>query len=338
MLIKSRRGWELPESALTPEHLFWTRRRVLRSAGAGAALLTSAAALAALSACDGEDEVVEGAGVEVASDDPSASLYPVPRNERYVLDRPITDEAVTTGYNNYMEFGSTKRIRKAAQGLKIRPWTIEIAGLVEREQTLDIDDLLRRMPLEERTYRHRCVEAWSIAVPYSGFSMQALLDLARPLGAAKFVAMQTFDDSSVASGQRQSWYPWPYTEALTIEEAANELAFLATGCYGKPISKQNGAPLRLAVPWKYGFKHVKGINRITFMEHRPKTFWEDVVPDEYGFWANINPDVPHPRWSQATERFYGPDGQEKRPTSLYNGYAEFVASLYANMTGEALFM
>jgi sulfoxide reductase catalytic subunit YedY len=201
--------------------------------------------------------------------------------------------------------------------------------------TLDIDDLLKRMPLEERLYRHRCVEAWSMAVPWSGFPMKALVDLAQPLGSAKYVRMETFRNPKVASGQKQFWYPWPYIEGLTMAEATNELAFLVTGMYGKPVPRQDGAPLRLAVPWKYGFKSTKSIVKFTFTDKRPKSFWETLGPDEYGFWANVNPAVPHPRWSQASERVLGSD--ERRPTLLWNGYGEYVAHLYDVLKGERLF-
>ena len=175
-----------------------------------------------------------------------------------------------------------------------------------------------------------------MAVPWSGFAFKALLDLAKPVGSAKYVVMTSFQNAEAAAGQRSSWYPWPYTEGLTIAEAANELAFLVTGAYGKPMLKQNGAPLRLAAPWKYGFKSTKGIVRFSFTDTRPRTFWEHVQDREYGFWANVNPKVPHPRWSQASERVLGTPGRV--PTRLYNGYGEFVAGLYANLSGERLFM
>jgi sulfoxide reductase catalytic subunit YedY len=193
------------------------------------------------------------------------------------------------------------------------------------------------MPLEERVYRHRCVEAWSMAVPYSGFPMKALVDLARPLSSARYVKMATFHNPDIAGGQRAGWYPWPYIEGLTLAEATHHLAFIATGLYGKPIPKQNGAPLRLAVPWKYGFKHIKAIVRFEFTDQRPVSFWEEIQGSEYGFWANVNPEVPHPRWSQATERVLGSD--ERVPTLLYNGYGEYVADLYKGMdASERLFM
>ena len=324
MLTRSAKGWELRGSSATPEAVFRDRRRLVKAIAAGPALLGAAPLLA----------LAEAAAA--ATGDPSARLYPLKRNERYVLDRKITDERLVTTYNNFYEFGSHKQIWKAAQKMKTRPWTVTIDGMVEKKTTIDIDTLLRRMPLEERLYRHRCVEAWSIAVPWGGFPLKALVDFARPLSGAKYVAMQTFLDKDIAPGQRQFWYPWPYLEGLTIEEATNDLAFIATGAYGKPMAKQNGAPLRLAVPWKYGFKSVKSIVRFTFTDKRPKSFWEEIQGREYGFWANVNPKVAHPRWSQATEKVLGTG--KRVPTLLYNGYGEFVAHLYNNMKGEKLFM
>jgi sulfoxide reductase catalytic subunit YedY len=325
MLIKRRRGWELPESAATPEPLFHQRRRLIKGMAAGPILLAGGAGL------------WRAASAEAA--DPTADLYPVQRNPRYQLDERIpelSDEQLVTTYNNFYEFGSHKQISQAAQALEIRPWTVALGGMVEQEQTLDIDDLIRRMPLEERVYRHRCVEAWSMAVPWSGFPMRALVELARPLGGARYLRMETFLDPETASGQKQFWYPWPYVEGLTMAEATHELAFIATGLYGQPIAKQNGAPLRLAVPWKYGFKSIKSIVRFTFTDERPKSFWEEIQGNEYGFWANVNPEVPHPRWSQAEETPLG--SPIKVPTVLYNGYAEFVADLYKGLESEPLFM
>ena len=328
MFIRIKRGWEIPESQATPESVFHDRRRLLKAAAAGPLLLGGAGLLAAC-----EDTPAEAA--ESAA--PSAGLYPVGRNPEYTLDRPITDERLATTYNNYYEFGSSKNIWQKAQALPIRPWTVTFDGMVEQPMEIDIDDLLAKMPLEERVYRHRCVEAWSMAVPYSGFPLKALVDLARPLSSAKYVKMTTFHDPDVAGGQRAAWYPWPYVEGLTMAEARHHLSFIATGLYGKPIVKQNGAPLRLAVPWKYGFKHIKGIVRFEFTDERPKSFWEVIQGGEYGFWANVNPEVPHPRWSQASERVLGSD--ERVPTLLYNGYAEYVADLYKDLdTSERLFM
>jgi len=320
MLIRRRRGWELRESQATAEAVFLGRRELIKAAAAGSMLLPGV--LSSFAAAAGED--------------PSAGLYPAKQNPRYTLDRPLTDEKLATTYNNFYEFGSQKFIADEAQALKIRPWTIKIDGLVEKETTVGIDDLLKRFPLEERLYRHRCVEAWSMAVPWSGFPMAAFVDFAKPLGSAKYLQMVTFLDAKMAPGQKEFWYPWPYTEGLTIAEARNELAFLVTGMYGHPVPKQDGAPLRLALPWKYGFKSVKSIVRFSFTEKRPKTFWETVQGNEYGFWANVNPDVPHPRWSQASERVLGVDG--RRPTLKWNGYGEFVAHLYDGLDKERLFV
>ena len=337
MLIKIKRGWELPEAAATPEAVFRDRRRLIKTLAAGPILLAAPGLLAACEESQAENGGSAGTQLAAAPEaDPSAPLYPVRRNLRYRLERELTPEALVTTYNNYYEFGSSKTIHKKAQALAIRPWTVAIDGLVEKPMTLGIDDLLAKMPLEERLYRHRCVEAWSMTVPWSGFPLKALVDLARPLAAAKYLRMTSFLDPDTATGQKASWYPWPYIEGLTIEEATNELAFIATGLYGKPIPKQNGAPLRLAVPWKYGFKSTKGIVRFEFTDQRPLSFWEEIQGREYGFWANVNPKVPHPRWSQASERVLGEDG--RIPTRLYNGYGEFVAHLYEGLEGERLFM
>jgi methionine sulfoxide reductase catalytic subunit len=320
MHIIRRRGWEIPERLATPEHLFFNRRAFL-GAAAGAAALTLA------------PELARAQRISDAAD-PTADLYPVRRNDKYVLDRPITDEKVNGNYNNFYEFGSSKSVARAAQALKLRPWTIKLDGMVEKPMEIGIDDIVRKMPLEERLYRHRCVEAWSMAVPWSGFPMAKLVELAKPLSSAKYVRMETFLDKSVAPGQRQTWFPWPYIEGLTISEATNELAFLVTGAYGKPLPKVHGAPIRLAVPWKYGFKHIKSIVRFSFTDQRPKSYWEDLQSSEYGFWANVNPEVAHPRWSQASEELIGIG--ERRPTLLFNGYGEFVADLYKGLEGERL--
>jgi len=331
MLIKFPRGWELPESSATPEHVFHDRRRLLKGAAAGTILAGTAPLLGACD--DAEETAALDAGA--MRPDPSGHLYTVKRNPRYVLDRPITKESYAVSYNNYYEFGSSKGILKKAQRLPIRPWTVAIDGMVETPMQIDIDTLLSRMPLEERLYRLRCVEAWSMAVPWSGFALKALVDMARPLSSAKYLKMVTFHMPKVAPGQDSGWYPWPYVEGLTLAEATNELAFIATGVYGKPIPKQNGAPLRLAVPWKYGFKSIKGIVQFTFTDKRPKSFWQIVQGREYGFWANVNPKVPHARWSQATERVLGTNSRV--PTLPYNGYEIYVASLYAGMQDKKIF-
>jgi len=323
MLVKRERGWELRGSEVTPEAVFHDRRRVVQAMGFGALIAA------------GSGEWAVGHALAAAEADPSARLYPAKRNPTYTLDRPITDEKLASTYNNFYEFGSQKTIADDAQALPIRPWAVTIDGMVAKPMTLGIDDLLKRVTLEERLYRHRCVEAWSMAVPWSGFPLKALVDLAQPQGSAKFLRMETFRDAKVASGQKQFWYPWPYVEGLTMAEATNELAFLVTGMYGKPVPRQDGAPLRLALPWKYGFKSIKSIVKFTFTDKRPVSFWEALQASEYGFWANVNPEVPHPRWSQATERVLGSD--ERRPTLKWNGYGEQVAHLYDGLTSERLF-
>ena len=321
MFVHRRRGWEIPENRVTPESIFLQRRTLAKALAAGPILAASAPLL--------------GAGSAFAAADPSAGLYPVKRNPKYTVDRALTPEKIATTYNNFYEFGSHKQISQAAQRLETRPWIVTIDGAVEKPMKIDIDALLKKMPLEERVYAHRCVEAWSMVVPWSGFPLKALIDLARPLGSAKYLTMQTFKNPKVAPGQRQIWYPWPYTEGLTMFEAVNELSFMVTGLYGKPLPKQNGAPLRLAVPWKYGFKHVKSIVRFHFSDKRPVSFWEKLQGREYGFWANVNPEVPHPRWSQASERDIGTG--KRIPTEPWNGYGEYVAAMYANLKGEVLF-
>jgi len=319
MLIRKRRGWELPDKAATDEAMFRDRRRLIQGIAAGPILVAGVAGLPAFA----------------ADADPSAGLYPAKRNGKYVLDRPLTDEKYSTTYNNFYEFGTDKSIWQQAQALKVRPWTIKLDGMVEKPMTVDIDDLLRRVGLEERLYRHRCVEAWSMAVPWTGFPMSKLVDLARPLGSATYVRMETFMDPATAPEQKKFFYPWPYVEGLTMAEARNELTLLATGLYGKPMPKQDGAPIRLVTPWKYGFKSIKSIVRFEFTDKRPRGYWEALQASEYGFWANVNPAVPHPRWSQASERVLGTD--ERKPTLMWNGYGEFVANMYQGLEKERLF-
>jgi sulfoxide reductase catalytic subunit YedY len=308
-----RRGWEIPEHQATPEGVFLNRRALI---GAGAGLAASI--------------VAQSAQAQRITDipDPTRDLYPAKRNEKYALGegRTVTPEEINANYNNFYEFGQSKNVAKAAQSLAIRPWTVKIDGMVEEPFDIAIDDLIRKMPLEERLYRHRCVEAWSMTIPWTGFPMSKLMELAKPLSSAKYVVMQTFQDNK-APGFKQTWYPWPYTEGLTIAEASNELTFLVTGMYGKPALKQMGSPLRLAVPWKYGFKSVKSIVRFEFTDKQPKTYWEQLQPAEYGFWANVNPEVAHPRWSQATEEDI--TTKNRIPTVKFNGYGEFVAGLYS---------
>ena len=313
MPIKVRKNWALPEAAVMPEHIYMSRRQLLQAAGvAGAGLATMFA------------------GGAINPVNAAIGPYPAPRNEAYVGGRALTPEDEATTYTNFYEFGSSKNIWRRAQNLTTDPWSVSIGGFVETPVTLDAEDLLRQLGgLEERIYRHRCVEAWAMTVPWTGIPLARLVSFARPTASAKYLRMETFWDPSVAPGQKQDWYPWPYVEGLTLAEAVNELAFLATGIYGKPMPAQNGAPLRLVVPWKYGFKSIKSIVRFTFTDQRPVSFWEELNPQEYGFWANVNPDVSHPRWSQASERLLG--SGDRVPTQIYNGYGAEVAGLYTGM-------
>lgn len=323
MLIRIKQGWEISEHRVTPEHIFANRRQFMQGA-IGAAVVAGAG--------------IGGVAFAAAEPgDPTADLYPAKANPVYgPIDRPVTAERLSSTYNNFYEFASHKQIWEAAQALPTRPWEVRIDGLARKPQTLDIDTLIRKMPLEERIYRHRCVERWSMVVPWTGFPLSEILKLADPEPEARYVRMETFQNPDIASGQKQFWYPWPYQEAVTVEEAQNDLAFLVTGAYGKPLAKQFGAPLRLALPWKYGFKSIKSIVRFTLTDTRPVSFWEKTNADEYGFWANINPEVPHPRWSQAVEEPLGT--RSTIPTVLYNGYGEQVAGLYKNMNGQNIFM
>ena len=313
-----RKGWEIAEKHATPESVFLNRRALL----SGGAALGAGAILPSLRAFGQEA-------------DPSASLYPAKRNELYKIEREVTPEKVNAAYNNFYEFGLSKNIAKAAEALKVRPWTIKVDGMVEKAREIGIDDLIKSVTLEERLYRHRCVEAWSMTVPWTGFPLKALVEAAKPLSSAKYVRFETFMDPKVAPEQRGFW-PWPYVEGLTMAEAMNDLSFMVTGAYGKPMAKSFGAPLRLHTPWKYGFKHIKSIVKVSFTDQRPTTFWEASGPREYGFWANVNPKVPHPRWSQANEEVLGTG--ERQPTTLFNGYGEFVADMYKVLEKEPLWM
>jgi sulfoxide reductase catalytic subunit YedY len=307
MHILRRRGWEVSERPVTSEAFMLGRRAAL--AGAGSVAL-AAPALA------------------------QSAAEPA-RNPKYVAGRDITPERYSTTYNNYYEFSDGKNLWEAAQVMKPRPWTISLEGELKQPRTIGIDDLLKQVQLEERVYRHRCVEAWAMTVPWTGFPLSQLLKLAEPLGSAKYIVFETAQDPKMP-GLQSPFYPWPYIEGLAMDEAANDLAFISTGMYGKPLPPQDGGPIRLTVPWKYGFKSAKALAKISFSEKRPVNFWQAIQPSEYGFWANVNPAVSHPRWSQASERLLG--SNEMVPTQVYNGYGEFVASLYSDRKNEKLFM
>ena len=307
--IIGKNVWDIKDNQTTPEHIFKSRRQVLQNLAGGSIALAGLASL------------------PTAVFGNTNSFYPATNNSLYKVNREITEEKLATTYTNFYEFGSSKNIWRRAAKLKTSSWSITIDGLVEKPVTIDIRDLLKKVGgIEERVYRFRCVEAWSMTVPWSGFALNKILSLVKPKTSAKFLRFETFFDPDVAPGQKQKWYPWPYVEGITIDEAKNDLSFLATGIYGKKMPNQNGAPLRLVLPWKYGFKSIKSLVKISFVDKIPMGMWEKIAPLEYGFWANVNPNVSHPRWSQTTEQQLGVDGRV--PTMIYNGYGSKVANMY----------
>lgn len=303
MFIHRQRGWEIPENQVTPER-FVTGRRAAMAGGAGLMI----------------------AGVIPARAEPSG---------KYPAGRAVTPEADATTYNNFYEFGDDKSIYRAAQKMPVSPWQIEFAGMVDKPRTMDMADLLKQVQLEDRVLRHRCVETWAMTAPWTGFPVSALLKVAQPTAAAKYVVFESAVLPKVMPGVRSSFYTWPYVEGITMQEAQNDLAFMATGMYGHDLPKQDGAPIRLLLPWKYGFKAAKSVVKVSFTDKQPETFWHSLQPSEYGFWANINPEVSHPRWSQASEKLLG--SGERVPTQIWNGYGEWVAAMYADKTSERLF-
>jgi sulfoxide reductase catalytic subunit YedY len=314
MHIEKKQSWRLPDSAVSPESHYLGRRRFLRTCGltlAAGALVPAVGRAATFGFPDSLNAADRLPGVKIT---------------------PYDD---ITGYNNFYEWGLEKSDPKinANQGWKTEPWTVEIGGLCAKPGKYDVNDLVKAMSgIEQRNYRHRCVEAWSMVIPWDGFPLAKLVAMAEPKTEAKYLQFTSFMDAKDCPGQRSQDFPWPYTEGLTLAEATNELAFLATGIYGKPLLNQNGAPIRLVVPWKYGFKGAKSLVRIDFVAQQPKTLWNEMAPNEYGFYANVNPGVDHPRWSQKTERvigagFFG----ARQPTLKFNGYEKEVAGLYAGL-------
>ncbi len=314
---------KIPSSEITPEQLFRSRRQFMRGAGA------MFAATAMLAACG--REAVPSAGEAGAGE--AGANAPAPGQVAGKTDElgdPLTEYKAVTGYNNYYEFTTDKAgVAPLAQNFKTTPWTVEVGGLVGKPKTYAIEDLLKQFPQEDRIYRHRCVEGWSMVIPWTGFPLAKLLSAVEPTAQAKYVRFETVMRPEEMPGQKSVWYTWPYIEGLRLDEAMNDLALLVTGVYGKPALAQNGAPLRLAVPWKYGFKSIKSIVKIDLVEQQPTSLWMTAAPNEYGFYANVNPDVPHPRWSQSTERRIGE--LSRRKTLPFNGYAEQVAGLYSGM-------
>lgn len=303
-------GPEPSAAEITPEWLYQGRRRFLAATGLTAATLTLASRRA------------RGEGLRTLSGVKQSSLST--RGEE------LTKQDDATSYNNFYEFGTGKNDPAAqAHSLRPRPWTIVCEGEVKKPQRLDLATLETLFPLEERVYRHRCVEAWSMVIPWVGFSLSKLLTRLEPTSKAKYVAFETLYDPTQMPGQRRPVLAWPYVEGLRLDEAMHPLAILSLGIYGRVLPNQNGAPVRLVVPWKYGFKGIKSIVKIRLTETQPATSWNRSAPHEYGFYANVNPEVPHPRWSQAKERRIG--DFLRRKTLMFNGYADQVGSLYAGM-------
>ena len=325
MLIRTPKDWELPESVVTPERDYLLRPRAqtprrdfLKTLGYGAAGLAGAA-------------LTPGNLFATTAGFPT-KINPAYRDPEL---KPTAYELITS-YNNFYEFGTDKsepRIN-ANKGWKSEPWTVEITGLINNPITIDANDLVTKMGgAEQRVYRFRCVEAWSMVIPWDGFPLSKLIAWADPKPEAKYVTFTTFHDPKNVPGQRRPVLDWPYLEGLRLDEANHELSFIATGIYGRPIPNQNGAPLRLVAPWKYGFKCGKSIVKIDFVARQPRNTWQVMAPDEYGFYANVNPEVDHPRWSQASERVIGEGGilGRRRKTLMFNGYGPQVAGLYQGM-------
>jgi len=309
----------VPDREITPPEVFRDRRRFLKEMAA-AGLITLA----------GPRLMAQALSRSVSPEAQSAalSLYPAPRNGQYAVDAPLTEQSVAAAYNNFYEFSTAKeRVARLSADWQTRPWQVRVDGLVENPVVLSIEDVERLAPLEERVYRFRCVEAWAMVVPWTGYPLRRLLEHVRPTSEARYVRfVSRLDPEEMPGVHELRHYAWPYHEALTMEEAMNDLALLVTGIYGEPLPPQHGAPVRLIVPWKYGYKSPKSLARIELTAERPPTFWNEAVPSEYSWTSNVEPDVPHPRWSQATERRIGTG--ERVTTLPLNGYADQVGQLY----------
>ncbi len=308
---------EIPSSEITPEHVYLSRRQFLTRGG----LLVAGAAL--LAACGGRTP-------QSATGGPT----PAAAGQNDELGDPLTSYPYVTGYNNFYEFSFEKEtVASLSQGLVTSPWQVQVGGLVRNPKTYDVDDLRKRFGQQERIYRLRCVEAWSMVIPWLGFPLKELLAEVEPQSEARYVRFESLYDPQQMPGQKSDWYRWPYVEGLRMDEALNDLTLLASGLYGKDLLPQNGAPLRLVAPWKYGFKSIKSIVKIDLVAEMPTSLWMAAAPNEYGFYANVNPDVSHPRWSQASERRIGVNG--RRPTLKFNGYEQQVSGLYTGMDLQA---
>jgi len=309
---------KIKSSEITSEHIYMNRRKFMVGIGA------LAASTAVLSACG--PELSSSAGADEGDNGQAAAEGLTVSKEMDELGDSLTSYSAITNFNNYYEFTTSKEaVARLASGFVSSPWAVEVGGLVNNPKTYDLDDLMK-FTQEERIYRLRCVEGWSMVIPWNGFPLTKLLEEVEPTSEAKFVRFETVLDTEQMPGQKSGWFPWPYVEGLRVDEAMNDLAILATGLYGKALPPQDGAPIRLVVPWKYGFKSIKAIVKIDLVDTMPTSLWMASAPNEYGFYANVNPEVPHPRWSQSSERRIGEFG--RRETLPFNGYGEEVAYLY----------
>ncbi len=319
-----------PTLKITTEKQYATRKEFIKALG------IAGMSAAVLAACKEKPFVLgdEIPGETAIVSDSGAA--PVVGSSTDELGDSLTAYDNVINYNNFYEFTTDKEgVARLAKNYQTSPWEVKIGGLVENPQTLSIDEIRRRYTTEERTYRMRCVEGWSMVIPWQGFPLSALLEDVKPTSEAKYVRFESVYDPEELPGQKNIFYPWPYIEGLRLDEAYNDLAILATGLYGKDLLPQNGAPIRLVVPWKYGFKSIKSITKIDLVSEMPVSLWMDSAPNEYGFYANVNPDLDHPRWSQATERRIGEIS--RRDSLLFNGYETEVASLYEGMDLEKFF-
>ncbi len=305
MFIKKQKTYNFKENIVTDEKIYLNRRSFIKGLG----------------------------GIFIY---PSFT-FPLSSNAKHfnITTRDPTRYEVLTKYNNFFEFGTTKEIWKASRKLKTDNWKINVKGGKYDGKQIVLESFIKKFAIEERIYKFRCVEAWSMIVPWNGFQLSELIKFLEPETDMKYISFKTFFDPEVAFNQKQTWYPWPYEEIITLEEANNPLAFMATGLYGKKLPNQNGAPIRLVLPWKYGFKSIKSIAQIEFLKENKKSFWQNIAPTEYGFWANVNPNVPHKRWSQEFEKDIG-TGKKYR-TKLFNGYEEWVSYLYKDIDYNSLF-
>lgn len=327
MLIKKRSGIEIPSSEITAEHIYKSRRQFMK----GAALATMGGVLAACA--PKADNAPKGAAPVSEDTDLTPGTVSTTTDE---LGDPLNSYEDITTYNNYYEFATDKESpAKLSKDFPTSPWQVAVGGMVKNPGTYDIEDLRSKFDQEERIYRLRCVEAWSMVIPWMGFPLAKLLQEVEPTSDAKYVRFETLYDPSVMPGQDSRWYEWPYIEGLRLDEAMNDLALLATGIYGKDLLPQSGAPIRMVIPWKYGFKSIKSIVKIDLVDEMPTSLWMSAASNEYGFYANVNPEVSHPRWSQASERRIGELG--RRETLMFNGYEEQVAHLYDGMSLQANF-